>query len=160
MISVMRPSAQKFLCVLSVICSLQVSAQQLLFQKSRHKVVLYEVGDNITFRLHGDKTSVSARITGLQDSLIIFRLFKVRPDEISHMHVDHMTKGWFLKYALSPLLLRAGFGYLLLDVINTGEFDEHTIAISAGIVGAGILAKLVVGEWIPVRRRTKLEIIR
>lgn len=122
--------------------------------------MFYEIGDNIAFNLKEDKAKISATITGFQDSVIVFRGFKVNPSEISHIYVDSKTISWFvLRYKYTRLFLYTGIGYFLVDVANSGEISEETLAISGTLVGAGLLAKLLVSDKLAIKGKRKLLIV-
>ncbi len=57
--------------------------QKLLFHKNRHREVVYQIGEVISFQLEGDKTKITDRIIGFEDSLIVFRHFEINPDSIT-----------------------------------------------------------------------------
>jgi hypothetical protein len=97
-----------------------VSGQKLLFHKNRYRQALYKIGDEVSFRMNNDRTKVTERIIGFEDSLIVFQSFKVNPSKITHLYVDSKTKGWYiLRYKYKRIFIIAGFGYLLLDAANT-----------------------------------------
>ncbi len=132
--------------------------QKLLFHKNRYKEVFYQVGDHISFRKLGSTQKISGEIIGFEDSLIVFKEFKVNPKVISHMYVDDKTKQWFiLRYKYRGLVF-IGIGYLAIDVINTGELSKSTAIVSASLVGAGLLAKWIIADRIKIKGRRKLVI--
>src|SRR5882672_6208124 len=92
----------------------------LAFKTSNHRIAYYRTGDVLSFRLKGDKSKISDQITGFEDSLIIFKNYKVKVNEISALYLDKKTRMWyFLKYKYEKILPMAGGVYLLADVINT-----------------------------------------
>lgn len=134
--------------------------QKLLFHKSRFREVTYKPGDKIAFRLKGDRTKISAQILGFEDSLVVFKDMMVDPSKISHMYVDKKTRSWFfLRYKYEKIFLIAGVGYGVLDVLNTGEFDAQTWKASAVLVGAGLLAKVLIKDTIRIKGRRRLVIL-
>jgi hypothetical protein len=122
--------------------------------------VVYRKGDVISFRLKGDKQKITGQIEGIEDSLIVFRYFKIHPNEISHLYLDKRTKLlYFMKYKYARLFMIAGAGYLILEVINEGEPSEDTLVISGTLIGAGLLAKWIWGNRIPLRGKKRLVIL-
>ena len=145
--------------ILFAFCSI-CDGQKLLFHQSRHKEALYKTGDIISFRLKNNKSKITGQIRGFEDSLVVFRNYKVNPNEITHLYVDSKTKSWYiLRYKYEKIFLIAGVGYLLLDVLNTGELSEKTLIISGSLVSAGLLAKWLINDRIKIKGRRKLLII-
>jgi hypothetical protein len=134
--------------------------QKLLFHKNRHREALYKVGDIISFRLKNHDSKISGQIKSFEDSLIVFQNFKVNPNKITHLYVDTKTRIWYvLRYKYEKLFLISGIGYLLLDVLNTGELSKETLVISSSLVTAGLLAKWLISDRIKIKGRRKLVII-
>ena len=131
----------------------------MLEKKSRNKNVYYRPGNKISFRVNEDKRRITGEILEFRDSTIVFRGFEVPVSEISSLYIDEKTK-WWLRYKVQQLSLLAGGGYLLLDVINNGELSENTLMISGTLIGVGVVAKILIGNRIKIRGRTKLRIIR
>ena len=118
------------------------------------------MGDVISFRIKGDKKKITEPIRGVEDSLLVFKYFNLNPKEITHMYVDEKTKVWFfLKYKYEKLFLFAGTGYLILDVLNTGELSEETLIISGSLITAGLLAKGLISKRIKIRGKRGLYIL-
>ena len=100
---------------------------------------MYEPGDVISFRLKGDKSKHTFQITGFEDSLIVFRNYKVNPSEITEMYRDTKNKTWFfMKYKWSGLLFIVGAGYLILEGLNSGELTSETLIFSGSLIAAGV----------------------
>ena len=134
--------------------------QELLFHKNRIREVFYKKGDVITFRVAGEKFKITAEIKGFADSLIVFRDFTINPREITHLYFDSKTRGWFiLRMKYSRLLIVAGAGYGLLDILNSGEVDKKTTIISGSMLAAGILTGLFIPRYFKIRGKRKLIII-
>ena len=67
---------------------------------------------------------------------------------------------WYiLRFMYKRIFVYAGVGYLLLDVLNTGELSEETLMISSSLISAGLLARLLISERIKIKGRRKLIII-
>jgi hypothetical protein len=136
-------------------------SQKLLFQKNRHREALYVEGDIISLRLKGKKRKYTDQIIGFQDSIVVFRNYRINPTEISHLYVDDKTKTWFIfRYKYKNVLPIAGAGYILLDLLNTGELKKETLVIGGTFIASGIIAKLLISERIKIKGRRKLVILR
>jgi hypothetical protein len=138
-----------------------VEAQQkLMFKKGHSRVAYYEKGEVLSFRLKGDRTSHTFQIEGFTDSTIVFRYHEVPLAEISHVYVDQKTRPWFaMRYKYEKLLLIAGFGYFMMDVINNGELTDETKWVSLSLIGAGIVAKFMVTDKFRIAGKKRLYII-
>jgi hypothetical protein len=147
--------------LLFLLASSHCSCQSLLmFKKNKNRIAYYKKGDVISFRIKGDKKKITEPIRGFEDSLLVFKYFNLNPKEITHMYVDDKTKVWyFLKYKYEKLFLFAGTGYLILDVLNTGELSEETLIISGSLITAGLLAKWLISKRIKVKGKRGLYIL-
>ena len=135
--------------------------KSLLFSKNWRKQAIYKTGDIISFRVKADPVKITDQIMGFEDSLIVFRNYKVNPKEITHMYVDKQTRTWyFLKYKYEKLLLFTGIGYLVVDGFNNKEFTKETLIISGSLIGAGLLARWLISKKIKIKGRRKLVIMR
>jgi len=130
----------------------------MLQKKNKNKNAYYKPGDEISFRQNGSKRKVSGEILELRDSVIVFHGFQVRVDEISSLYIDEKTK-WWLRYKIEQIGLIAGVGYLVLDLISGGEINRETVIISGTLISVGLLGKLLIGNRIKIRGRTKLRIL-
>jgi hypothetical protein len=130
----------------------------MLQKKNRQKNAYYKPGDEISFRVKGSRKKFTGTIRSLKDSVIFLNGFQVRVDEVSSLYIDDKTK-WWLRYKVEQLCLLAGAGYLIIDSINHGEIDEDTLKISGTLIGVGLLAKLVIGNRIKIKGRTRLRIV-
>jgi len=131
----------------------------MLQKRNKNKNVYYKPGDEITFRLNGNKRKISGEIVDFKDSVIVFRGFEVRVNEISSLYIDEKTR-WWLRYKIEQLSLIVGGGYLLLDIIKTGELNKNTLIVSGTLIGVGLIAKAIIGNRIKIKGRTKLRIVR
>ncbi len=131
-----------------------------MFKKNNHRFAYYETGDIITFNIKGHPDKISDQIRGFEDSLIVFRFFKVNPKEITHIYVDGKTKSWFvIRYKYEKLLLFAGVGYFLLDWVNTGEVTKETVIIGGSMIAGSLLAKILISKRMKITRKRKLAIL-
>ena len=149
------------LWLLLIISNISFGQRTLLMlqKKNKNKNAYYQVGDEISFRVNGNKKKISGGILDLKDSIIVFHGFEVRVDEISSLYIDEKTK-WWLRYKVEQIGLIAGGGYLVLDLINTGQFNKETLVISGSLIGVGLIGKLLIGNRIKIKGRTKLRILR
>ena len=130
----------------------------MLQKKNKNKNAYYKPGDKISFRIKASKRKVSGEILDLKDSIVVFHGFEVRVDEISSLYIDEKTK-WWLRYKVEQIGLIAGGGYLALDLINSGEINRETLVVSGTLIGVGLLGRLLIGNRIEIRGRTKLRIL-
>ena len=155
----MKPIITTLLVVL-----LQTAVAQdnrLLFHYSKHKEEIYSVGDVISFRMNGSDEKQSWEITGITDSTIVSGEKSIKPHEITHLYIDKKTRAFFaFRYKYSKLFMYAGAGYFLLDVLNRGEVDKNTVIISGSLLGAAVLAKVLIKDYIKLKRPRKLVILR
>jgi hypothetical protein len=142
----------------TVTCFSQQNAL-MLQKKNSNKNVFYRVGDVISFNRKGDRSKITAKILDLKDSVIVFKGYEVHVKNITCLYIDHKTR-WWLRFKAAQLLLLAGSGFLVLDVINTGELSKETLMISGVAIGAGLIAKVLIGNRIKINRRTKLRILK
>lgn len=131
----------------------------MLQKKNKNKNVYYQAGEDISFGMEGKKSRITAEIMGFEDSLIIFKGFKVPVKDVSYLYIDEKTR-WWLRYKLAQILLIGGTGFLILDVINTGELSHETLTISATAIGVGLIAKFFIRNRIRIKGRTNLRVLK
>jgi len=133
----------------------------LFFQKNRYRQATYHAGDPITVRVRNKGDKVSGRITGfLGDSLVLTQQDTLRISAIEAIYVDGKTREWFVfRYKYKHILPIAGVGYLLIDRLNSGFVNRSTLLVSGTLIGAGILARLLISEQIRIRGKRKLLIM-
>ena len=145
--------------LLSMACPCFCQETYLMMQKrNKNKNAYYKQGDVISFRTHASNQKVTGEIFGFKDNVIVFRGFEVGVADIASLYIDEKTR-WWLRYKVEQLSLIAGCGYLLLDVINSGELNENTLAISGTLIGVGLIAKILIGNRIKIKGRTNLRIL-
>lgn len=130
----------------------------MLQKKNKNKSVYYEIGETISFQVKGNKSKVTGTITGFRDRVIVFNGLEVHVDSICVMYIDEKTR-WWLRFKIAQLSFIAGGGYLALDAVNTGKLNDQTLAVSGSILGAGLIAKLLISNKIKIKGRTKLRIL-
>ncbi|MGB3777197.1 MAG: hypothetical protein WA960_02480 [Tunicatimonas sp.] len=131
----------------------------LMFEKSRNRRAFYYPGDEISLQLRGDRSKFTGRIQELQDSVILFEHYRVRVSDITHIYQDDKQNWYTLRHKISPMLLIGGTGYLVLDVVNSREFDRGTLVLSGAMIGAGLLAKWLIPTKTRIRGRRRLKIV-
>jgi hypothetical protein len=141
------------------VTALSQSDLLMLQKRNKNKNVYYKAGEVISFGIKGRKSRITAEILGFEDSVIVFKGFKVPVNDITYLYIDEKTR-WWLRYKIAQILLIGGAGYLALDVINTGEFNKETLMISAAAIGAGLTAKLLIRNRLRIRGRTNLRILK
>jgi hypothetical protein len=146
-------------CFLLLIISNSCFCQKdLLILQKKNKNTFYNSGDVISFKIEGDKSKITGKILDLEDSVIVFKGYEVNVNKITCLYVDKKT-GRGLHYKLASLLLIGGSGYALIDLINRGELDERTLIPCGKLIAAGLLAKLIIGNKIKIKGRTRLRIL-
>jgi len=131
----------------------------MLEMKNKNKNAYYKIGDEISFQVTGDKSKVTGEIIELRDSIIVFKDYQININKISSIYIDDKTK-WWLRYKVEQLFLLAGAGYLLADIINSGEVNSETLLISGAMISVGVIAKLLIGNKIKMKGRTRLRILK
>lgn len=130
----------------------------MLQKKNQNKNAYYKVGEAISYRTLENKFKVTSEILDLEDGVILIKDDEVKVEEITHLYLDEKTK-WWLRYKVQQLSLILGGGYLLLNLINKGELDSDVLIVSGSLIATGLLAKLIIGNKIHIKGRTKLRTI-
>lgn len=65
-----------------------------------------------------------------------------------------------MKYKYDKLLLIAGIGYPLIDLVNSGELDPTTLIIGGSLISAGLLARWFIKKTIKIRGNRQLIIVQ
>lgn len=131
----------------------------MLQKKNKNKNVYYKVGDDLIFYRNGESSRIKGNILAIDDSILVFRGYKVHIKEITALHIDEKTR-WWLRFKAAQLPLICGSGYLVLDVANSGEVSEKTLVISGTMIGLGIVFKLLIPNKIKIKGMTKLKILK
>ena len=149
------------LCVLLLVTAATSLAQTkalMLQKKNKNKNAYYRAGDVISVKVIDRKSKITGKILDLKDSAIVFSGYEINVKDITHLYIDEKTK-WWLRYKVQQISLIVGGGYLLLELLNTGQVDKEVLIVSATLIGVGIIAKLLIGNKIRIEGRTKLRII-
>lgn len=134
---------------------------RLMFMKNKNRIVYYEPGNTLSFTIKGYEGKITDVMKSFQgDSIIIFDHHQVAVRDITGVYLDKKNKVfYFMKYKYGKLLLFMGTGYLLLDMINSGELDKKTLIISGSMITSGILAQLLISKRIKIKGKKKLRIL-
>jgi hypothetical protein len=133
----------------------------LLFHYSRHKEVIYHIGDVISFQRQGSKQKITWHISDITDSTIVSGDRSIAPTRIGALYVDAKTKMLRpIRYQYKYYLTAAGIGYFLIDWGNSKEIDSSTVIVSGALIGAGILSAILVKDYIKLKPGRKLVILR
>ena len=147
------------LILLLIFSDLPAQRTLLMLQtRSEHRNAYYEVGDELTFYIKDRKSRIKDRIISLEDSTVVFRGYQVPINQITALHIDNKTR-WWLRFKPAQLLLLGGTGYIVIDAINSGEFDEGTLAVGGSLIGLGLIFKLLIPNKIRLKGRTRLRIL-
>jgi hypothetical protein len=155
----LRCFALGFLLFISLADCFSQRSLLMLQKKNKNKTVYYKAGDVISFKIIGNRFKTKGEIVELKDSVIVFKGYEVPINKIFCLYIDEKTR-WWLRYKIAQLSLIAGTGYLVLDVINTGELKKETLIVSGTVIGVGLLAKLLISNKIKIRGKTKLRVLR
>lgn len=146
-----------FLLGAQTICCAQ---EYLMFQKNKRRTAFYKQGDEISFRLHNDKTKYTFQILGFEDSVMVLGNYRINPKEVSHLYVDNKTKIWYVfKYKYEKIFFLAGVGYFVASVINEQTVTKETATISGSLGVAAIFARLLVNDKIRIKGKRRLMIL-
>ncbi len=154
----------KLYCILVILLGVSISAHAqkgLIFQKPGKHGVTYETGEIITFNIKTHPYALTDQIMGFEDTLIVFRNYKISPREITYMWVDSKTKDWyFMKFKWSKLCFLVGGGYMLLNLINEGELTQEAAVFSGSLIAAGFITKAILKPRIKIKGGTRVHILR
>ncbi len=131
----------------------------MLQKKNKNKNAYYKSGDVLSFKVRDRKSKITGEILDIQDSVLVFKGYEINVSDITHLYIDEKTK-WWLRYKVEQLSIILGAGYLLLELINTGELNRDVLIVSGTLIGVGLIAKLLIGNKIKIKGRTKLRIIK
>jgi hypothetical protein len=148
------------ICLLAI-CVVSLAQNKLLFHKNRYREAFYTVGDNLAFRIKGQKEKISGTITAIDDTVFTVNGERYNPSRIDRLYIDPETRMWFaFRYKWERLFLIGGIGYLVIDWINAGNVSEETLIISGSLVAAGLLARWLIPWHINVKKHRRMVILR
>jgi len=134
---------------------------RLLFHYSRYKEAIYTVGDVISFREKRSKEKITWQITDITDSTIVSGERSILLHKIGAMYVDQKSKIFFpFRYKYKYILIGGGVSYFLINWFNSKEIDHPSTIISVSMVSAGVIAGLLIKDYIKLKPRRKLVILR
>lgn len=133
--------AHFILILLFLTFSLEVLCQEkylVLDKPGRTKRIRYYTGDEIIFKLKGDKTVYSNVVEGVGDSSIQVRGTHIPIKEIASI-IRHNESG--LLYQITRILPKAGMLYFLADTFNPiFRGEKPSVSRSGVIVGGSLIA--------------------
>ena len=138
-----------FLLVLfAIVLPQDLFSQYYLVLKKRSKIkYVFEAGESLKFKLHGEDFYTKQMIVGFGPNKIRFHYFELDLSEVSHLKVPKARKNAVSLF--SRLTLTAGVLFIFLDQFNQGFVigegfgpSEETLIISGALVGTGLLLKL------------------
>lgn len=153
---------QGWLVIGLLVIGLTGTAQnKLLFHKNRFREAIYKIGDPLTFRVKGSREKIHGMIDSISDTTFVVNQISYKPSDIDRLYIDNKTRMWFaFRYKWERLFYFGGIGFLLIDVINTGEVAKETLFISSTLVGAGLLARWLIPWHINIKKQRKMIILR
>lgn len=125
----------------------QAEAQQYLVVKKRNKSKLvYETGDQLKFKVKGEKHWRKQLIVGFTEKGIRFHYFGIGLSDIEQIAIPVEDRN----YGIPNVLIHAGIGFFVIDqfnqtVVSGEEFDpnQSTVIVALAGVGAGCLWKFL-----------------
>jgi hypothetical protein len=146
--------------VFLILVSCSCECQTLVFQKNKFRTAHYKCGDIISFNLKGDNSKFTGQIVGFEDSLIVFKYYKISPHEITHLYVDDKTKIWFvLRYKYEKIFFIGGVAFLAADLFNTQEVSGESLTLGTALITSGFLARWLVSKKIRIRGSRRFYIV-
>lgn len=146
--------------LLGLATQLPAQPPHLLFHKNNRREAQYFAGDVIAFRIRDNDFKVTDQIKGFRNGLVLFDGYEVDPRDFEMLYADDKTRIWYaFRYKFVKLTLIAGAGYLALDVINTGVFDQKTMIVSGSLIGAGLIGRLFIRERFKIKGKKKMLVI-
>lgn len=138
-----------FLFTLFVLLSSSgVFAQYYLVLKKRTKIkYVFSAGDQLKFKLHGERFYNEQMIKGFGAEKIRFHYFDLALKEVSHIKVSRLRKNGLT--LLSRLAISGGVLFMVVDQLNGLAIldeglgpSEETLFITGTLLGTGLLLKL------------------
>lgn len=138
-----------FFTLVLFLAAAEVSSQYYLELKRRTKVIQrYQAGDEIQFKLKGEKYFNKGRIIGFSDQKIKLRFSEIAISEIQTIRVAENSR--YGVELLSNAAITAGVFFILIDQGNQLLVQDEglgpssqTLLISGSLVGGGLLLKLL-----------------
>lgn len=158
-------SVKALVTILVLLICLPATAQRKLIiakRASPAKYVFYE-GDEIRFKLKGEKFWNKALIQGLGEDFIRLHYTTIKLSEIEAIDISSVGGGHFLKL-VSGIAITAGVGFAAIDQFNRtvvdGEpgVDEKTMIIAGGLVASGVILNLLRRKKVKVGGRFRLRV--
>lgn len=133
----------------------------LYFRKNRHREAAYQVNDALSCTVKGSRAKLHGRIRGFEgDSVLLLDEYRLNVRHISTLYVDDKTRIWFIfRYKYEKLGYLAGGLFFPLNTLNSGQVQPRALAISGVLLGAGLLARLLISQQLKIKGRRRLLII-
>ncbi|MEM1407616.1 MAG: hypothetical protein AAGG59_12630 [Bacteroidota bacterium] len=153
-----------------IIISLTGYAQEkylILKKKNRPYSIIFQEGDEMRFKLKGERFFTKALIQGFGKDDIRFHYYRIKLDEIAEIDVASKNFTIFSFRSGPGKLLISGLAFVAIDqfnqtVVNDESFgiDSNTALIGAALTSSGIALKLIQKKrWKFRKRKHKMEIV-
>ena len=150
--------------LLFISCGLVVGQQKLIISKSfQSKKYEFSEGEQIRFKLSGERYWSKAYILGLAGSKIRFHYNTIDIHEISEVDVRGKRQKGFV-HKLSYMAIIGGLGFGALDqanrslVLKEPGVDEVALGIAVAMVKGGLLLTLIKRRKVKIGKKFKLRI--
>lgn len=125
----------------------QTAAQQYLVVKKRNNArLVFQSGDQLKFKVKGEKHWRRQLIIGFLENGIRFHYFDINLNDIEQIAIPIEDRN----YGIPNVLIYAGIGFFVIDqfnqtVVNEQELDpnQSTIIVALTGIGTGFLWKLL-----------------
>ena len=129
------------------------------------QVVFYE-GDQMRFRLKGEKYFIEDYIFGLRGNTIRFHYYEIQTTDIEAIDIRGQKRSFFSLGSLSGKLIIAGIAFVGIDQLNQVVIRDEPVGVSKGVaivsgtlVAGGILAGLLNKRYFKVGKKNYIQII-
>lgn len=131
---------------------------------SLYQITIFE-GEEIRFRLHGDKHYRQDHILGLKGNEIRFHYYSVNLDDIQSIDVRSRNPRSFFRSGPGKLIF-AGVALIGIDQLNQVVVRDEPAGVSTGIaivsgslIGAGILLKVIDRKYFRPGKKSIIRIV-
>jgi hypothetical protein len=128
-------------------------------------VVFYE-GDQMRFRLKGEKYFIEDYIFGLRGNTIRFHYYEIQTTEIEAIDIRGQKRSFFSLGSLSGKLIIAGIAFIGIDQLNQVVIRDEPAGVSKGVaivsgslIAGGVLAGLLNKRYFKVGKKNYIQII-
>lgn len=138
----------------------------ILMQKNK-KQILIKSGQEIRFRLKGEKHFNKERITSLEEGLIFLETTIIKMEEIDVIDIRGHKKTAFNINSYAQALPFAGIAYIGVDQFNRVVIDGNsfhisgnTLRIAGSLILIGKLIKLTERKYFKPKTKNKMKILK